>query len=287
MRLFLSRFLAAIVFGVIGGFGARAEVDVGSDTGKHFVGDQLQAFQSGADGAIVASHDAWINLYYTEGKPFKLSGEVWLGGESATLDHPRDLPDGFALFIREWDSLHRYALTSRAMTVKRRLHDNVRERKIVHVHSFPNAELGRWIPFSLEATASRITYKFGDETGVIEGPLSMDGANKIEMAAGTKIKNVELEVLNSPMATATPASGSSPVPAPTASAQNSLDVDKNGTVHVAIQTTPGRTYRLEFKHDLSDVTWTPVGDPIAGTGEKIVMQEPAKDHGFYHVVVVP
>jgi len=91
----------------------------------------------------VASHDAWINLYYTEGKPFKLSGEVWLGGESATLDHPRDLPDGFALFIREWDSLHRYALTSRAMTVKRRLHDNVRERKIVHVHSFPNAELDR------------------------------------------------------------------------------------------------------------------------------------------------
>jgi len=140
------------------------------------------------------------------------------------------------------------------------------------------------IPFSLEATASRITYKFGAETGVIDGPLSMDGANKIEMAAGTRIKNVELDVLSSPLAGGAPARASSPAPV---SAPNVLAVDKDWVVHVAIQTTPGRTYRLEFKHDLSDVTWTPVGDPIAGTGEKIVMQDPAKDHGFYHVVVVP
>src|SRR5579863_9915754 len=78
--------------------------------GQKFVGEQLRAFAVEPDGTVVATRDAWINLYYTEGAPFRLSGKVWLGGPSKTLEFPKDLPDGFALFLREWDSLHRYSL---------------------------------------------------------------------------------------------------------------------------------------------------------------------------------
>jgi hypothetical protein len=66
-----------------------------------------------------------------------------------------------------------------------------------------------------------------------------------------------------------------------------LVVDGDGKVNVAIQTIPGRTYRLEFKHDLTDLSWTPIGGPVAGTGEKVVVQHPAQDHGFYRVQVSP
>jgi hypothetical protein len=292
MKVFTStRLLRVVVLSSACGFCAHmhAQINVASEQGKPFVGNQIAAFQSDAEGAIVASRDAWINLYYTEGQPFKLSGQVWLGGTSKTLDHPRDLPEGFALFIREWDSLHRYALTSRGMVSKRREHDNLQEHKIAHVHSFPSAPLGQWISFSVEATAGQIMYKFGDKTGVINGPLDMDGANKIALAAGTKLRNIQLELLvaASPPVRIASASQSDAAGGATAPAVDGLALDSDGKVNVAIQTIPGRTYRLEFKHDLTDLSWTPIGGPVAGTGEKVVVQHPAQDHGFYRVQVSP
>src|SRR5436190_2174519 len=72
--------------------------------GKRYVGDQLQFFNVSTDGEISSTNLAWISLYYTEGKPFRLSGEVWLNESNKTPSG--DTPYGFAIYLREWDSLH-------------------------------------------------------------------------------------------------------------------------------------------------------------------------------------
>ena len=75
-----------------------SEVGLLSPSGRRNVGDQLQAFTIDADGIISSPKPAWINLYYTENKPFRLSGAVWLGGEADALLFPGDIPNGFALY---------------------------------------------------------------------------------------------------------------------------------------------------------------------------------------------
>lgn len=156
------------------------------------MGDQLQAFAVDPDGVISSPEPAWISLYYTEGKPFRLSGEVWLGGKSEKLLFPGDLPDGFALFIREWDGMQRYSFTSRGASVKRRKHRGEREEGIVSVARFEEPRLGRWTPFTFEANWDEIRFSFGGALAVIEGPLDMDGANKIVIAPGTKLRKLRL-----------------------------------------------------------------------------------------------
>ena len=91
-----------------------------SKEGQQIVGDQLQQFKVEADGVVTSTDDSWISLNNTIGKGFRLSGEVWLAGPSTTMDYPEDTPDGFAVYLREWDGMHRYAATTRSMQVKRR-----------------------------------------------------------------------------------------------------------------------------------------------------------------------
>ncbi len=130
-----------------------------SRAGTKFVGDQLEAFTVSGD-TITAKKPSFIILYYTEEKPFRLTGEVWLGGPSDAVPYSADLPDGFTIWLREWGSLNRYSMNSRSVAIKRRSHDGINEKNIVPVASFPQAELGGWVPFSVEATAKQIAFKF-------------------------------------------------------------------------------------------------------------------------------
>lgn len=166
-----------------------------SAAGARFVGDQLDALTR--EGSVLtAKKAAFISLYLTEGKPFRLTGEVWLGGPSAEVPtNPADLPEGFTIWLRELDGLHRYSMNNRSLTIKRRPHDGQEETKIVPVVSFPEATLGVWIPFSIEATAAQITYKFNKASGTIRKP-AMDGANRLALAPGSKLRDVRLALLD-------------------------------------------------------------------------------------------
>jgi hypothetical protein len=286
--IFSTSGLASLILCCVALSCAAADVILDSAPGKKFVGDQLRAFSVEPDGAICSVRDAQINLYYTEGAPFRLSGKVWLAGPSKTLDHPGDLPDGLALFLREWDSLHRYSLTSRSLTVKRRLLEGVRERKITEVAAFEAPANGQWISFTVEATPEQITYRFGQFSAVIKGPLDMDGANKIVLAPGAKIKDVQLEILESSTTKASPAAAANISPA---SIQQSISpalgakLEAGGKLALSFRTVPGQTYRLQFKNDLTDLTWMPLGGPItANDSNTVVHDDLTQPRRFYSVV---
>jgi hypothetical protein len=266
-----------------------ADINVGSASGKKFVGDQLRAF-SAEGGAIVSTRDAQIDLYYTEGAPFRLSGKVWLGGPSKTLEFPQDLPDGFALFLREWDSLHRSSLTSRSLIVKRRLVEGVKEKKIAHVADFGAPATGQWVSFVVEATPAQISCKFGEYSAVIKGPLDMDGVNKIVLAPGSKIKDMQLEILqvNPGTASTSAAVNASTIQSSQADIGLGAKLDAAGQVALTFHTVPGKTYRLQFKDDLADPTWTPLGESLTAIGSNIVVSDAAtQPKRFYSVVTVP
>jgi hypothetical protein len=232
-------------------------------------------------------------LYYTEGRPFKLTGQVWLGGVSKTLSHRGDLPDGFALFVREWDSLHRYSLTSRNMTIKRRNYDGIKAKKIVNSVSFEKPATNEWMPFALEVSAEQLKFEIGTNGGVISGPLDMDGANKIVMAPGTKIKDVRLEILETSAVSAASKNDNTASSADAVSQPGEpnarLETFKvsNGNLGLSLQGIPGRSYLLEFKNNLSEPTWTPA-QVITGSNETSKIEVSAgKPQGFYRAVPLP
>ncbi len=187
---FLRRGVAPTVSSLV----ATRSVLLVSPEGRHYLGDQLGNFTVDQEGVIGATNTAWFSLYYTEGKPFRLSGEVWLADPSARA-RVQDLPDGFALFIREWDSLHRYSLTTRSVEVKRRLRGGLAENAIIPVASFKPPAFETWIPFTVEVSGEGLGFRIGEQSGTIPGPLDVDGANKIALTAGTRLRNVRLEML--------------------------------------------------------------------------------------------
>jgi hypothetical protein len=166
-----------------------------SKEGQQIVGDQLQQFKVEADGVLTSTNDSWVSLNNTVGKDFRLSGEVWLAGPSTTMDFPEDTPDGFAVYLREWDGLHRYAATTRSILVKRRNWSVGKAEGISEVTQFQEPPLQTWIPFAVEASSEQIVFRVGNQSGTIPGPLDLDGANKIALAPGTKVRNVSVQVL--------------------------------------------------------------------------------------------
>jgi hypothetical protein len=170
-------------------------ISLAGSEGRQYLGDQLQFFVEEGNGVLSVTNPAFLTLYHTEGKAFRLAGEVWLGESEGRPGIP-DLPDGFALFLREWDSLHRYSLRTRSIEVKRRQREGLLENGIKQVVSFRRPDFGAWIPFSANVSAEQISFQIGDQSGVIGGPLDVDGANKLALAPGTKLKNLRLEIFD-------------------------------------------------------------------------------------------
>lgn len=165
-----------------------------SAEGKQFVGHQFDFFHVSPEGEITATNVAWLSLYRTEGKPFRLSGQLWLSERAGAP--VADLPDGFALFLREWDSLHRYSITTRSVDVKRRQQGGRRLDRIFQAALFDPPEFGKWIPFSVEASATNLLFTLGNQGAELPGPLDVDGANKIALAPGTRLKALRIEMLD-------------------------------------------------------------------------------------------
>lgn len=166
--------------------------------GQAFVGRQLDQFDRSEPGVLRATKPAWINLYYTESRDFVLSGEVNLGGEFGQMLFSGDLPDGFALFVREWDGVQRYQLDSRRATVKRRLHQGRHSEGIEGVGELAPAALGEWTSFKVAVAQSGIQFEFGGGSVTIGGPLDVDGANKVAIVPGTKVRNLRLSFETQP-----------------------------------------------------------------------------------------
>ena len=91
--------------------------------------------------------------------------------------------------------MHRYAATTRAILVKRRNWSVGKAEGISEVTQFQEPPLQTWIPFVVEATSEQIVFRVGNQSGTILGPLDVDGANKIALAPGTKVRNVSVQIL--------------------------------------------------------------------------------------------
>lgn len=171
---------------------AMSVISLLSPEGQAFVGPQLRFFDRSEAGVLSVTRPSWIYLYWTEGRDFMVSGEVRLGGEYKEMEFPEDLPDGFALFVREWDGMHRYQLDSRRVIAKRRLLNGSRLPEIEEAACLGEPVRDRWVPFQAHVSQSSIHFRFGESSVVVEGPLDSDGANKIAIAPGTKLRNLRL-----------------------------------------------------------------------------------------------
>ncbi len=173
-----------------------AGVELTSDAGKRYVGEQLKFFHVDPKGQITTSEPQWLYLYHTEGKRFRLRGEVWLGGkyESKELPFPSDLPHGFTLWLREWSGVKRYAANTDGLRVKRRLHEGKQQDGTTWPVQFDSLQTERWYRFYADVSRDFIYFHIGPKSGLIKGPLAVDGANKIVIAPRTQLRNLRLEV---------------------------------------------------------------------------------------------
>ena len=62
----------------------------------------------------------------------------------------------------------------------------------------------------------------------------------------------------------------------------------NGGMALTFHAISGKTYQLKFKNDLRDLNWTPLGEPVTGSGTAVVIHDDAgQSKRFYTVVQEP
>lgn len=171
--------------------GDERGIPLDSNAGKWHVGHQLRFFNREADGSWSVTQPTWLNLYYTEGRSFKLTGNVLL---SDRLNE--DPPCGFALYLREYDSLHRYEVTCLGIRIRHRL---IKGKISAPESAVPFSSEGQWVgnwqDFSADVGEHAILIKVGSQTGVMDGPLDTEGANKIVLCPGAKLRDLRITLL--------------------------------------------------------------------------------------------
>jgi hypothetical protein len=62
----------------------------------------------------------------------------------------------------------------------------------------------------------------------------------------------------------------------------------SASVSFSFGTTPGRTYRVDYKDDLNEVNWTPLGGNQVATGSSITVTDniTSSPQRFYRAVLV-
>lgn len=172
--------------------GAAEGVSLNSEAGKWYVGHQFRFFTQEKDGSFSVTKPSWINLYYTEGRSFRLTGQVLLAHESLEEDQPH----GFALFLREFDSRHRYEASSSGIRLKRRLIEGSSREEFGLPFECEGIGLEAWHSFSVEVGLGSIVVKFGDQTATVTGPLDSEGANKIALCPGARLNDLRITLLD-------------------------------------------------------------------------------------------
>ncbi len=138
-----------------------------------------------AGGTISDDQETRLAFGGTERHGFKLRGEIFLGGNDEA---------GGALFcFRETDGMHRYELTGQGVRAKRVLLAG----KQVAMFANPvklGTPHGVWVAFSFEVTEKKMVTTFGNQTGTVAGPLSMDGTNSVLLRPGGKLRALQLDI---------------------------------------------------------------------------------------------
>ncbi|MEX2673358.1 MAG: hypothetical protein WD294_14750 [Phycisphaeraceae bacterium] len=189
--------LAVVVLGGIAQAddGKSAEgVDLLSDEGSAYVGDQLEALRVTSSGQISTNKPTHIELRQTEGHDFVLRGEVRLGGLYEELRYPGDYGHGLGFFLREPDNRRRYEANSLWLRNKRRLGGGEEVGGILKLREFEKPPFNQWVSFALKVTGDEIRLRVGDQEGHIEGPLDTDGANRIALAPGSAVRHLFLSI---------------------------------------------------------------------------------------------
>jgi hypothetical protein len=62
----------------------------------------------------------------------------------------------------------------------------------------------------------------------------------------------------------------------------------NGTVSLMLSTVVGKTYRVEYKNNLNDTTWSPVGESRFATSATLTIEDNigSRPQRFYRVLVL-
>src|SRR5258708_6039802 len=84
---------------------------------------------------------------------------------------------------------------TRNLQVKRRRHSGQQERGIKELAAFEPAPLEQWFSVSVEARPDVIAFRIGGQSATVQGPLDMDGGNKIVLGPGSKVRGLKLEFL--------------------------------------------------------------------------------------------
>jgi hypothetical protein len=65
--------------------------------------------------------------------------------------------------------------------------------------------------------------------------------------------------------------------------------DGFGNVSLSFSTLPGQTYQVEYKDNLDDPVWTPLGSPVSGNGGTLQVNDDmtGQPQRFYRLVVLP
>jgi hypothetical protein len=66
-----------------------------------------------------------------------------------------------------------------------------------HVSFVPPGR-GSWLPFAADVSAAGISFQVGGQSGEIKGPLDTDGVNRIALAPGARLKDLRVEIRDSP-----------------------------------------------------------------------------------------
>jgi hypothetical protein len=74
---------------------------------------------------------------------------------------------------------------------------------------------------------------------------------------------------------------------PTAPQLGNVSLDGTGTIHFNFNSVIGQSYQLEFKDDLNDPDWHPLGPPVNGTGGAIDLSDDMSLHPqrFYRLAL--
>jgi hypothetical protein len=59
-----------------------------------------------------------------------------------------------------------------------------------------------------------------------------------------------------------------------------------GNIHISFLSQTGFSYQVEYKNNLTDVSWTPLGSLVVGDGTTKTVNDPVTGNGrFYHVKI--
>ena len=70
---------------------------------------------------------------------------------------------------------------------------------------------------------------------------------------------------------------------------NGASLTGDGYIQISFSTLPGRNYQVQYKNNLADATWTPLGGTVSGTGAAVNIYDDitSRPQRFYQLLALP